>query len=66
MRHFIKKLFFITDNQCNLVIIYFISFLVQAIALYLMSPDKFRINIVIPLLLINIIYNSLYFKMMSE
>ena len=66
MRHFIKKLFYITDNQCNLVIIYFASFIVQALALYMLTPEKFNPNIFIPLLLINVTYNSLYFKMMSE
>ena len=66
MRNFLQKIFYISPNQCNLVIIYFASFIVQAVALYILTPEKFDVKIFSILLFINVTYNSLYFKMMSN
>ena len=52
----------VTDEQCVLIIAITCSFILQALVLYMMKPDKFTLKWFITCLLFCILYNISYFK----
>ncbi len=56
----------LSENQFRMVIIWFISFLVQSTVLYLMFPDKFDTKWFFMAMTLNIMYNISFFKLFSE
>lgn len=62
----IQTTFGLSENQCRLVIIYFTAFIVQSMALLVLSPKKFRPKIFVTLLAMNIFYNIMWMKFFSE
>lgn len=62
----IQTTFGLSENQCRLVIIYFSAFIVQAVALLVLSPEKFKMNLFLILLTVNIMYNIMWMKLFSD
>lgn len=66
MMNFLKDNFVLSDNQCRLVVIYFVACVVRALALIYLAPEKFGYKLFIMLLLLNIIYNIVWMKFFSD
>lgn len=56
----------LSENQYRMVIIWFVSFMVQATVLYLMFPEKFNTKWFLMCMALNIMYNISFFKLFSE
>lgn len=56
----------LTENQYRMVLIWFVSFMVQATILYLMFPDKFDTKWFMMCVVLNVMYNISFFKLFSD
>jgi hypothetical protein len=55
----------LSEDQYMLVIIWVISFLTQVLALYLLHPKKFKIDLFIMGLVLTIFYSITYYKLFA-
>lgn len=63
---YLQTLFNLSNNQCRLTIIYFISCVIKAVALLIISPEKFKFKLFVMLILVNMIYNIVAMKFFSD
>ena len=62
----IKENHMLSDNQYRMVMIWVVSFIVQAAILYFIYPDKFNSKWFLIALVLNIFYNISFFKLFSD
>lgn len=56
----------LTENQYRMVLIWFVSFMVQATILYFIFPKKFDTKWFLMCMMLNVMYNISFFKLFSD
>jgi hypothetical protein len=66
MKYILKESFGLSDNQCNLIMVYNLSFIVSTIYMYFTNKDKFDFKWCIICFVLALMYNVAYYKFFSD